>query len=98
MATIRVHVLKHIEVLLGPDLLEPGKARLRTGDDVFVRDGNEFNVRNGRSGRCGGITRSGNREKNQSINRCQDVDEESFKTCSFHMISHCGKQRMRPIG
>ena len=42
---------KVIEVLLGPDFLEPGKARLRTGDDVFVRDGNAFNVRDGRSGR-----------------------------------------------
>ena len=42
---------KVIEVLLGPDFFEPGKARLRTGDDVFVRDGKAFNVKNGRSER-----------------------------------------------
>ena len=56
-----------IEILLGPEFLEPGKARLRTIDDVFVKDGNTFNIRNGRSGRCvevkRDIFRSGNRGK-----------------------------------
>jgi hypothetical protein len=42
---------KVIEILLGPDFLEPGKARLRTVDVIFLRDGNTFNVSNGKSGR-----------------------------------------------
>ena len=42
---------KVIEVLQEPDFLEPGKARSRTVDDFFVRDGSTFNVRNSRSGR-----------------------------------------------
>ena len=37
---IRPEDTKVIEVLLGLDFLEPGKASLRTGDDNFVRDGN----------------------------------------------------------
>jgi hypothetical protein len=43
--------MKIIEVLLGPDLLEPGKAGLRTVDDVFVRDKNAFNIGDSRSRR-----------------------------------------------
>jgi hypothetical protein len=43
--------MKIIEVLLGPDLLEPGKVGLRTVDDVFVRDKNAFNIGNSRSRR-----------------------------------------------
>ena len=43
---------KMIEVLLRPDFLEPGKAGLRTADDIFMRDGNAFDIRNGRSRRC----------------------------------------------
>ena len=42
---------KIIEVLLGPDFLEPGKTGLRTVDDVFVRDRNAFNIGNSRSRR-----------------------------------------------
>ena len=42
---------KVIEVLQEPDFLKPGKARSRTVDDVFVRDGNTFNVGKGRSER-----------------------------------------------
>jgi hypothetical protein len=43
--------MKIIEVLLGPDLLKPGKVGLRTVDDVFVRDKNAFNIGNSRSRR-----------------------------------------------
>jgi hypothetical protein len=43
--------MKIIEVLLGPDLLEPGKAGLRTVDNVFVRDKNAFKIGNSRSRR-----------------------------------------------
>jgi hypothetical protein len=43
--------MKIIKVLLGPDLLKPEKAGLRTMDDVFVRDKNAFNIGNSRSRR-----------------------------------------------